>query len=549
MSFYKHMNKLISLIQLLLFNDVANVTTKSYPTKVQNLIVSVQRLQEEVQKLESEYQAEFNNFLNCWCFIENKVDGRHMHRHYTYVRMFGSDNPEWVQWQLWKFHPVKDGYYYIENTCIGECIYRHGNDVKMLGLEYQNLEISQSLNLEESKLWKFEPAENGYYYIESKTDGSKIHRYNEDEIKMLSSGDPKWKEGQLWKLKRRDKRDSLVNSNINKIYNVLKVKKDELKQKQTELSDISSVLIHSNPKPMNPELFLEQKNIVPLLDVLNRWAQQVNVASDRQDVLRNADLHEAFFSKLNFNTNSQAFANALVAEFKKYSFSARRADYHPLVNLLQHLKTDDLSDQDFTLFNRLIEQGQENLKALAARHAVGRIESPKGTGIGTGVLIPNNLLLTCNHIFSKSQVKQAWVRFNYYKPDSFMLDDYLFELDPNFVSHQNRPDYALLKVKGAPQQLTATPIEAILNDRQEIRLIHHPLGKPVEISGLGEIIQVGEDYIDHNLKTDEGSSGAPIFNRQWELVAIHQGHPGIGRSVTSGTMGGIPIHSIWNQIS
>ncbi|MEH1926704.1 trypsin-like peptidase domain-containing protein [Nostoc sp.] len=79
-------------------------------------------------------------------------------------------------------------------------------------------------------------------------------------------------------------------------------------------------------------------------------------------------------------------------------------------------------------------------------------------------------------------------------------------------------------------------------------MIHHPQGKPVIISDFGQITQVGEDYIDHNVKTDDGSSGAPIFNRQWELIAIHQGNPGIGRSVSPGSTGGIPIRAIWTQI-
>jgi S1-C subfamily serine protease len=305
---------------------------------------------------------------------------------------------------------------------------------------------------------------------------------------------------------------------------------------------------------MNPDVFLEQKDVLPLIAALTRWSQQVLIASDRLDILNNAGIHQALLNQIKFDSKAQLFANSLVAELKKYSFSSQKADYHPVVNLLQHLcdraqsEIDELPDEDFALFSKLLEEGREKLKALASRHAVGMIESPKGTGIGTGSLIKPDLLLTCHHVFSKNQVEKVWVRFNY-KLGSLLLDNYLFELDLNFVTHDSRLDYALLRVKGKPKQLTTSPINAILDSSQEIRLIHHPLGQPVEISQIGHIVQVGEDYIDHNLRTNNGSSGAPIFNRQWELIAIHQGHPGIGRNVESGTMGGIPICGMWDKIS
>jgi hypothetical protein len=109
----------------------------------------------------------------------------------------------------------------------------------------------------------------------------------------------------------------------------------------------------------------------------------------------------------------------------------------------------------------------------------------------------------------------------------------------------------LVKFKGEPKQRTANLIDAILDSSQEIRLIHHPQGQYSVISGLGQIVQVGEDYIDHNISTDEGSSGAPIFNRDWQLVAIHRGILGIGRAgrlIEPGTTSGVPLRAFWKNI-
>jgi len=303
---------------------------------------------------------------------------------------------------------------------------------------------------------------------------------------------------------------------------------------------------------MNPEQFLEQQDVVPLTLALNRWAQQVNVASDRKDNFVNAGVDDALLSNLKLDTQPHQFTQALIAAFRTYSFSNQRWDYHPMVSLLKYLSElaaiFGLPEQDVALFSRLTEQGQENLKALRVRSAVARIESPQGTGIGSAVLIGKDLLLTCNHIFSKAQVQQAWVRFNY-KTSSSNLPEDLFELDLDLLSNRPSPDYALVKIKGQPRQNLINPVNATLDEGQEIRLIHHPQGGYVSISDLGQIVQVGEEYLDHNLSTDDGSSGAPIFDRQWQLVAIHRGNPGIGRPIASGTMEGVPIRTIWNQIT
>ena len=305
---------------------------------------------------------------------------------------------------------------------------------------------------------------------------------------------------------------------------------------------------------MNPELFLEQKDVTPLMLALNRFALKVNDASERQEVLESAGVDIALLSNLKLGATPTKFAPALVAAFKIYPISNRRLDYHPMVSLLKYLcelaPLYGLADQDVALFSRLVEQGQENFKALAARNAVGRIESPKGQGIGTGVLIGKNLLLTCNHIFSKSQVQEAWVRFNY-TFGSYSLDSDVFELDLETAIRHSQLDYALLKVKGEPRQRITNCINAILDSSQEIRLIHHPRGQHIVISGLGQIVQVGDDYIDHNISTDEGSSGAPIFNRDWQLVAIHRGNLGIGRvgrSLEAGTTSGVPLRAFWKDI-
>lgn len=335
----------------------------------------------------------------------------------------------------------------------------------------------------------------------------------------------------------------------------------DLENKLQEQESESSTQSLNNPslknpiwiddKIMNPEIFLEQRDVPPLTIALNNFALKVSVASERQNLLESAGMDSAFLSNLRFDTQSNTFAQSLVSTFKGYQISNKKLNYHPLVNLLEYLRDlasiYGLKDQDLELFNRLVEKGHENFKALSARNTVGRIESPIGNPIGTGVLITKDFLLTCNHIFSKSQVQKAWVRLGY-QAGSYESEKDVLQLD--VITKNSRFDYALLKINAPIQQTNICINESsILDSGQDVRIIHHPQGNHVIISDLGKIIQVGEDYIDHNVKTNDGSSGAPIFNRQWELIAIHQGNVGIGRNFEPGTTGGIPVRAIWNQIS
>lgn len=314
---------------------------------------------------------------------------------------------------------------------------------------------------------------------------------------------------------------------------------------------INSTITLTYESAMNPEIFIEQQDVIPLIKALNHFALKLNVASDRQNFLENTGVDFAFLSSLRFDTQPHIFAQSLVSGFKSYQISHKNLNHHPLVNVLQSLCELEaiygLKEQDVELFTRLVAKGQENCKALAARNTVGRIESPIGNPIGTGILIKKNLLLTCNHIFTKSQVQKAWVRFGY-KAGNYLSEKDVLELD--MVTNHSRLDSALLQIKTPVEQKAISLNESsILDSGQKIRIIHHPQGNPVVISDLGEIIKVGEDYIDHNLKTDHASSGAPIFNRQWELIAIHQGNVGISRNFEPGSTGAIPIRAIWNQIS
>jgi hypothetical protein len=308
---------------------------------------------------------------------------------------------------------------------------------------------------------------------------------------------------------------------------------------------------------MEPDIFLGQEDIPLLVQALTTFALEADAATDRKETLINAGIHLSFLSKLIFETSPYLFSNKLVAHFRGYQVLAQQFRYHPMVSLLEYLlKVHELEDQDRAFFERLIRQGQENFSGLMARSAVGRIESPVGTAMGTGVLIDRQLLLTCRHVFeqiSDEGLDQAWVRFDY-KPGRYGTGlGETCELDAKGITKHEAQidqalDYVLIKIIGKPRKHYVRLSHDWLRTGQNIRLVHHPRGEPVQISDVGQVVHVDEEYIQHNIPTDYGSSGGAIFDMNWRLVAIHRGVLNLSRPAPPGITEGVPIYSIWDEL-
>jgi len=308
---------------------------------------------------------------------------------------------------------------------------------------------------------------------------------------------------------------------------------------------------------IEPDIFLAQDDVHLLVQALNTLALEVDSPDERKEMLVNAGIDLAFRSKLTFGISPYLFANKLTAQFREYPVSVQQPAYHPMVSLLDYLlKAYQLEDQDRNLFQRLVKQGMENFSGLAALRAVGRIESPLGTAMGTGVLVDKQVLLTCKHVFERifdQGLRSAWVRFGY-KTGKYGLElGEVFELDISsihyYVTQSNHTlDYALARINGETACHAVSLSSAWLNRMQNVRIVHHPRGEAAQISDIGQIVAVNKEYIQHNIKTDYGSSGAPIFDQNWQVVAIHRGILALSRSYAPGVTEAIPVGSMWNDI-
>ncbi|MBD1931962.1 MULTISPECIES: trypsin-like peptidase domain-containing protein [Cyanophyceae] len=146
---------------------------------------------------------------------------------------------------------------------------------------------------------------------------------------------------------------------------------------------------------------------------------------------------------------------------------------------------------------------------------------------GTGFLVAQDLLLTNNHVLPHSNLLSDTIfRFNYeenFQGEAQPTAEY--RAKSNGVFHTNQTlDYTLVQLEGEPGQrwswLPLSP-KAFRRDSR-VNIIQHPLGQPKQISLQNNFVQyVGGNVVQYITSTLQGSSGSPVFNDAWEVIALH----------------------------
>jgi len=179
---------------------------------------------------------------------------------------------------------------------------------------------------------------------------------------------------------------------------------------------------------------------------------------------------------------------------------------------------------------------------LAAR-TVARVLIGDGSGgtagFGTGSLVAPGLFLTNNHVLgSIDEASNSLLQFDYQSsPDGRMLASATFAVDPDafFVtSPLDQLDFTLVGVKPRSDdgrlltdfghnRLGALSGEVLAGE--SVTIIQHPNGEPKQIA-LRENLVIklprSEDrFLHYQTDTTPGSSGSPVYNDQWEMVALH----------------------------
>jgi V8-like Glu-specific endopeptidase len=183
---------------------------------------------------------------------------------------------------------------------------------------------------------------------------------------------------------------------------------------------------------------------------------------------------------------------------------------------------------------------------LTNYHVIETVADPAGFHPGGKDATPGDVIIRFDNRKSTSGYIQAGVEFH-------LQDDWLAAFSPyHALDLQGQPDwnnpieneldFALLRVAGSPgeQNLLSGSSPSAENKRGWVKLnqrvssgvtgmglmiVQHPEGGMLKVGLDTEAVlavNASESRIKHKVNTANGSSGAPCFNLNWDLVAIHQ---------------------------
>lgn len=183
--------------------------------------------------------------------------------------------------------------------------------------------------------------------------------------------------------------------------------------------------------------------------------------------------------------------------------------------------------------------------AWTVSRTVGRVHIRTSTGqsqgYGTGFMVSPRLLLTNNHVLgSPREASSSWVEFNFQDDAEGRLSaSVIFGLEPDaFFLTDARLDYSLVAVGERPRsgggELRQFGWNYLIEDQgkiipgEHVNIIQHPGGEPKQLAlRENQLVDLLEDFVHYETDTAPGSSGSPVFNDQWEVVALH--HSGVPR--------------------
>jgi endonuclease G, mitochondrial len=188
---------------------------------------------------------------------------------------------------------------------------------------------------------------------------------------------------------------------------------------------------------------------------------------------------------------------------------------------------------------------------ILAKRKVGRIVVKDGIrqiGSATGFMVSDRLLLTNWHVFRGiEEVQQSEVEF-FYELDIFgrRTSPTSFRLAPqDFFFSLKDLDYCLvavdpMDVSGKTELSTIgyhylDPTLGKLGEegKEKMNIIHHPGGDYQQLSIRDNTyVKILEKTIWYSSDTAQGSSGSPVFNDQWQVVALH--HMGVPKRTADG---------------
>lgn len=219
---------------------------------------------------------------------------------------------------------------------------------------------------------------------------------------------------------------------------------------------------------------------------------------------------------------------------------------NPAVNLQQRSLLLTEANVPATVVNERILGGNDYqdinyfLRGIEAGAAVCRIiVNRNGVSYGTGFLISESLIMTNNHVLEDELAATGAIAEFDYELDhrnNYKAVTRVAIRPEDFFYTSKVLDYTIVAI-AVPQssrsciRLIAATGKAVYNE--SLSIIQHPDGREKKVAVRNNIYITSTDTtIWYTTDTSPGSSGSPVFNDDWQLVALH--HSGVPERTDTG---------------
>lgn len=144
---------------------------------------------------------------------------------------------------------------------------------------------------------------------------------------------------------------------------------------------------------------------------------------------------------------------------------------------------------------------------------------------GTGFMVDGGWLITNHHVLpDKDTTRNGIAQFNYQRTaDGLDAQVDPYPIDPASLLTSEADDWSAVKIVGdasAWGRIKWAPQPVKVGDY--VNIIQHPGGTHKQISLIANVVAfVGGARVQYLTDTLPGSSGAPVFDADWNLVALH----------------------------
>lgn len=171
--------------------------------------------------------------------------------------------------------------------------------------------------------------------------------------------------------------------------------------------------------------------------------------------------------------------------------------------------------------------------------AVAKVEIKTGTeqyDVGTGFIAKIDdfdelFFITNYHVINdKNSIDATKIIFDYELDiDRNTKSSRSFTIDKNgpwYTSPVHECDVCIFKLNASNEELSQYPFlllkKTTVDKNEFVNIIHHPGGEMKQISLYHNIVtNYDERTVQYLTDTLKGSSGAPVFNSNWQVVALH----------------------------